>query len=75
MLDVKEIAYNKDGITYVLKLPFTLTYEDMDKEATITKQQAERIMVDVLDFIRTNCEIRRKCIRQRKDRSAKKGKK
>lgn len=66
MLEIKEIAYNKSGITHVLKLPFTLKYEEMDKNMSITKELAEKILVDTLDYIRVNCEIRHKAIRKKK---------
>lgn len=74
MIEIKEIAYNKSGITRVLKLPFTLRYENMDKNISLTREQAEGILVDVLDYIRVNCEIRHKAIRKKKD-SASSGKK
>lgn len=70
MIDIKEIAYNKSGITHVLKLPFTLKYENLDKNTSLTREQAESILVDVLDYIRVNCEIRHKAIRKKKDNSA-----
>ena len=70
MIDIKEIAYNKSGITRVLKLPFTLRYENMDKNISLTREQAEGILVDVLDYIRVNCEIRHKAIRKKKDSAA-----
>ena len=70
MIDIKEIAYNKSGITRVLKLPFTLKYENLDKNITLTREQAEGILVDVLDYIRVNCEIRHKAIRKKKDSAA-----
>ena len=70
MIDIKEIAYNKSGITHVLKLPFTLKYENLDKNIPLTGGQAEGILVDVLDYIRVNCEIRHKAIRKKKDNDA-----
>jgi hypothetical protein len=54
----------------VLKLPFTLRYENMDKNISLTREQAESILVDVLDYIRVNCEIRHKAIRKKKDSAA-----
>lgn len=65
MLEVKEIAYNKSGITHVIKLPFTLKYENLDKDVNMTSELAGSIMVDVLDYIRVNCEIRHKAIRKK----------
>ena len=70
MIDIKEIAYNKSGITRVLKLPFTLRYDNMDKNISLTREQAEGILVDVLEYIRVNCEIRHKAIRKKKDSAA-----
>ena len=70
MIEIKEIAYNKSGITRVLKLPFTLRYDNMDKNISLTREQAEGILVDVLDYIRVNCEIRHKAIRKKKDSAA-----
>lgn len=75
MLEVKEIAYNKSGITHVIKLPFTLKYENLDKDVKMTSELAGSIMVDVLDYIRVNCEIRHKAIRKKKVPSKKRGKK
>lgn len=66
MIDIKEIAYSKDGIMRVIKLPFTLSYENLDKDSKLTREQSESIMVDVLEYIRENCEIRRKRLTRRK---------
>lgn len=70
MLEIREIAYNKAGITHVLKLPFTLKYESLDRNATLTKEQAETVLVDFLDYLRENCEIRHKAVRKRKPKMA-----
>jgi len=75
MLEVKEIAYNKSGITHVIKLPFTLKYENLAKDVKMTNELAGSIMVDVLDYIRVNCEIRHKAIRKKTVLNKKRGKK
>ena len=75
MLEIKEIAYNKSGITHVIKLPFTLKYENLDKDVKMTSELAGSIMVDVLDYIRVNCEIRHKAIRKKKVTNRNRGKK
>ena len=72
MLEIREIAYIKSGITHVLKLPFTLKYENLDRNATLTKEQAETVLVDFMDYLRENCEIRHKVVRKRKPKTARK---